>query len=43
MTRDEMLCRMSSAELTDQIAYDAVLAAEREKARRLADKGMKRR
>lgn len=43
MTRDEMLGRMSSAELTDQMAYDMVVADERETAQRMADKGMRRR
>lgn len=36
-----MLSRMSSAELTDQMAYDIILQAEQEKADRLARKGMR--
>jgi hypothetical protein len=43
MTKAEMLERMSSAELTEQMAYDEVLTAEREKQNRMADKGMRRR
>lgn len=40
MTVGEMLDRMSSAELMRWMALDSLRAAEREKAERLAKKGM---
>ncbi len=43
MTVAELSARMSSAELTDWMALDALRGAEAEKAERLAKKGMRSR
>jgi hypothetical protein len=41
MTVEEMLERMSSAEITMWRAHDELTATDREKAQRQADKGMR--